>query len=184
MKEQDQMESEKLTSQIVEKRKQLTDATAELEGLREQRARLSIDKPKSKALKELEDHIADSTTVVQNVPDEIQVLNERLQEAQAEEAQTAMNALLSQQKVFAGQMEMLSVKFVASLEIANDLNLQLITATDKYCALQKQTGQDVIIKPTCRGSLQMMKVLFETNEAELAGKQAVRTQGQPPFLYI
>lgn len=180
------MTTQEITARIEQVKKNKIDNEARLEQLRVERSQLAIeDSTKNAAtIKKLDNQIADVRRDIENHPIELRMLGEQLTKAQAEEAQAAKNALLSQQKSAAARMETLSKKLVAALEVAYDLNLQLTASTDRYCALLKQTGQDISMKATCRPSEQMLKVIYETCKAELSGIQQPRTSGQPPYVRI
>lgn len=120
---------------------------------------------------------------IENAPDIVTELKRQLAEATAKEKQKAMDALIEQQKSCAGQMEAISKKLVKALETANDLNIQLDVVTRRYCTLKEQTNQDIAMT-TCWPSEQMLKVIYETLNAELQGAIPQRIAGHPPFVRI
>lgn len=168
-------------------RKNITENETILNQLRQERGQLAIADSKKNAqqIKLLDKQIDDRRKDLENFPVELQILGDQLATAQTEEAQAAMNALLSQQKSAAGQMEAISKKLVKSLEVAYDLNIQLTTVVSRYTALLEQTGQPTTMQATCRPSEQLLQVVYETLKGELEGQpKNIRCQGQPPFVRI
>lgn len=170
--------------QIEQVKHNLITNQTELKELRIQRAQLALNKGSVAELAKLDKQIDALVRNIENGPATVAVLEDKLKEQQAQAAQTERDQLLSQQKSCAGQMEAISKKLVAALEVANDLNIQLDTVTRRYVALQKQTNQDVIMKAVCWPSEQMLKVIFETLSAEFGGQVPQRITGVPPFVRI
>ncbi len=180
------MNVEQRKQQIAEKQKELSDATAELEGFRLERAKLTTgDKPNDKAVKKLDGQIQVANEIIENAPTELQFLNEHLIAEEQQVAQAAMDALLSQQKSAAKQLEDISPKLVAALEVAHNLNIQLADAERQYCGLLSQTGQQISMNNHCRPSEQLLKVVYDVLKAELEGGSRInRPKGQPPFVKV
>ncbi|GAJ08056.1 unnamed protein product [marine sediment metagenome] len=159
-----------------------------LNDLRVNRGKLSIENAteNSHIIDRLDKQIESCRKDISNAPVELSILEENLKASQQQTAAKQMEQLLSQQKSCAGSMEAISKKLVKALEISHDLNIQLTTATTRYVALQKQTNVDVLMKPTCRPSEQLLQVVYETLKAELEGSkpQTARCPGQPPYVRI
>ncbi len=134
-------------------------------------------------LHSLQTQIDDIQRDIETCKNELPMLDKHLVAEQARETK-AVKAALSAQKSCAGQMEALSPKLVAALETAHDLNLQLQAVTQRYVVLLKQTGQSIPMKGVTRGSEQMLKVIFETCQAEVKGIAQPRICGRPPYTYI
>jgi len=175
------MNTTELTARIEQVKANEVTNSKKLESLQDERARLTLRAGNTKTI---DAKIADVRRDVESAPHELKLLENQLTEATAKQKQKAMDALVAEQQTAANSMEDLSKKLVTQLAAAVETNNKLQASIDRYVALQKQTGQTLQSPNCCRGSQQMLKVIYETCRAEVEGIKNPRTEGRPPYIRI
>lgn len=164
-----------------------------MDGLRASRAKIYLSRPDvgSKPwkmylidLKKADAAITRTRKMIDNYPYEVTLLNKELVAEQARLKKITDDKIIEVQAEAAEDMRKLSKELVESLRAANKINQALTAATDKYVALHSKSGKDLVAINVTQGSLQMLKIIYETCLAEVQGQRGLRTQGKPPYVYI
>jgi len=167
------------------RQQQVTDQ-AELERLREKRARLFVeDSAKHVArIAKLDEQIEKLRTFINGLPDVITVLEKQLAEAKKKFAAEARNELLNKQKEVTEQAKELSEQLVEQLRVAVDTNQKLQVAYSKYQQLHNLTKVDLLGANFAEPSLGLLEYLYSFLKSELTEGKHCRMAmpgGLPPI---
>jgi len=162
-----QKEIIKIQTQIAQTKKELNDNQAELEGLRMERAKVSLQKNQGARLTELNKLIAQKHYDVDCAPDVIVELEKQLTEAKAVYAVEDRDRLLTQHKAAAEQAMKLSKQLVEQLRLACKTNKELHAAYARNKQLQEMTNMDFLGVRFAEPSAGMLEYLYGFLRGEL-----------------
>ncbi len=145
---------------------------ADLTRLIQERARLELYrtiKKDDKRIAEIDRQRDRLRSQLEIYPDLIKEVERKIETLGKEKEEGILRRNLGRQKKAAREVERLSQELGASLEKANEANIELQKYRSMYLKLHELTDRDVITKPTTLGSQGWLKVLAGTIKAELAG---------------
>jgi len=172
---------QRLEAQIASAKKQQIDNTAELEGLRMERGRVSLQKNSAAKLTELNKLIAQKGYDAECAPAVITELERQLAEAKQKLATETRDELLNKQKDIAEQAKSLSKALVDRLKVAVEVNQQLHQVYAQYKSLADLTHQDFLGSHIAEPSNGMLDYLFSFLKGELEEGRHCRKEMSPPI---
>lgn len=159
---------------LAKEKSRFEDRKKELEELVKERGRLQAlaildDQRDGKRAAEIDKQRNDIRAELEIYPSLISEMEAKIEALKKEKEDGILKQNLVKQKKAAREMERLSEELGILLERANNANIELQKYRSKYLELHKLTNQDVITKPTTRGSYGWLRTLTAVVKGELEG---------------